>query len=123
MIIDLTWTQYAYAEYLYYIFLVYEGLAIVAMTAVSYQSAQRGVIAGNDLFTGTLQWRHNQISSLTSVNSTVYSGADQRKYQCSASLAFVKGIHQWLVNSLHKGPVTRKMFPFYDVIKENPETV
>ena len=28
----------------------------------------------------------------------------------------VRGIHRWPVNSLHKGPVTRKMFPFDDVI-------
>ena len=57
-----------------------------------------------------------QITSLTIVYSTVYSGADQRKYQSSASLAFVRGIHRWAVNSPHKGPVTRKMFPFDDVI-------
>ena len=34
----------------------------------------------------------------------------------SASLAFVCGIHRWPVNSPHKGPVTRKMFPFHYVI-------
>ena len=44
------------------------------------------------------------------------SGADQRKRQSSASLAFVRGFPQWQVNSLHKWPVTRKMFPFDDVI-------
>ena len=53
----------------------------------------------------SLHWRLNELD-----------GGDQRKYQSSASLAFVRGIHQWLVNSLHKGPVTRKMFPFDDVI-------
>ena len=58
----------------------------------------------------------SQITSLTIVSPTVYSGADQRKYQSSVSLAFVMGIHWWLVNSPHKGPVTRKMFPFDDVI-------
>ena len=57
-----------------------------------------------------------QITSLTIVCSTVYLGADQRKYQSSTSLAFVLGIHRWPVNSPHKGPVTRKMFPFDDVI-------
>ena len=35
-----------------------------------------------------------QITSLTTVYSTVYSGADQRKHQSSASLAFVRGIHR-----------------------------
>ena len=58
----------------------------------------------------------SQISSLTIVYSAVYSDADQRKHQRSASLAFVWGIHRWPVNSPHKGPVTRKMFPFHDVI-------
>ena len=69
----------------------------------------------------TLQWRHmgvmaSSITSLTSVYSTVYSGADQRKYQRSTSLALVREIHRWPANSPHKGPVTRKMFPFDDVI-------
>ena len=52
------------------------------------------------------------ITSLTIVYSTVYSGAYQRKYQSPASLAFVRGIHHGSVNSSHKWPVTRKMFPF-----------
>ena len=58
----------------------------------------------------------SQITSLTIVYSTVYSGADQRTHQSSASMAFVWGIHRWLVNSPHKGPVAWKMFPFDDVI-------
>ena len=58
----------------------------------------------------------SQITSLTIVYSTICSGADQRKHQSSASLAFVQGIHRGPVNSPHKGPVTRKMFPFDDVI-------
>ena len=59
----------------------------------------------------------SQITSLTIVYSNVYSAADQRKHQSSASLAFVWGIHQWLVNSPHKWPVTWKMVPFnYDIV-------
>ena len=58
----------------------------------------------------------SQITSLTIVYSNVYSGADQREHQSSASLAFVRGIHWWPVNSPQKGPVTRKMFPFDDII-------
>ena len=45
----------------------------------------------------------------------VYSVANQRKHQSSASLAFVWGIYQWFVNSPHKGPVMQKMFPLDDV--------
>ena len=63
----------------------------------------------------------SQITSLTIVYSTVHSsGTDQRKHQSSVSLVFVREIHPWPmnypVNSPHKGPVTRKMFPFDDVI-------
>ena len=54
----------------------------------------------------------SRITSLAIVYSTIYSGADQRKHQSSASLAFVRGIHRGLVNFLHKWPVTWKMFPF-----------
>ena len=52
----------------------------------------------------------SQITSILLVQSTVFSGADQRKHQSSASLAFVRVIHWLPVNSLHKGPVTQKMF-------------
>ena len=58
----------------------------------------------------------SQITSLTIIYSTVYSDADQRKHQSSASLVFVWGIHREPVNSPHKWPVTRIMFPFDDVI-------
>ena len=58
----------------------------------------------------------SQLASLTLVYLTVYSLADQRKHQSSASLAFVRGIHRWPVNSPHKWPVTRKILPFDDVI-------
>ena len=59
----------------------------------------------------------SQITSLTIVYSTLYWGTDQSKHQSSASLAFVWGIHRGPVNSPHKWPVTRKMFPFDDIIK------
>ena len=58
----------------------------------------------------------SQITSLTIVYSAVYSDADQKKYQSSASLAFVRGIHRWAENFPHKGLVTRKMLQFDDAI-------
>ena len=58
----------------------------------------------------------SQVTNLTIEYPTVYIGTDQRKYQSSASLAFVSEIHWWPVNSPQKWPVTRKMFPFDDVI-------
>ena len=57
----------------------------------------------------------SQIISLVSVQSAVYSRRKSKKTR-SASLAFVRGIHRWPANSPHKGPVTRKLFPFDDVI-------
>ena len=67
----------------------------------------------SDVIMGTIA---SQITSLTIVYSTVYSDADLRKHQSSASLAFVREIHRGPVNSPHNWPVTRKMFPFDDVI-------
>ena len=61
----------------------------------------------------------SQITGVAIVYSTVCSGGHQRKHQSSMSLDFVRGIHRRLVNSPHKGPVTRKMFPFDDVIMFN----
>ena len=58
----------------------------------------------------------SQITSLPVVCSIVYSDVNQRKHQSSASLAFVREIHRGPVNFPHKWPVTRKMFPFDDVI-------
>ena len=79
-------------------------MVLVAMVSVSHY---------NDVIMGTIA---SQITSLTIVYSTVYSGADQSKHQSSASLAFMWGIHRGPVNSPQKWPVTRKMFPFDDVI-------
>ena len=58
----------------------------------------------------------SEITSLTIVYSTVFSGTDQRKHQSSVPLAFVRAIYQWPVNPLHKWPITQEMFPFDDVI-------
>ena len=52
----------------------------------------------------------SQITGITIVYTTVCSDANQRRHRSSASLAFVRGIHQWPVNSPHKGPAMRKRF-------------
>ena len=71
----------------------------------------------NDVIMGAMAF---QITSLTIVYSNVYSGADQRKQQSSALLAFVRWIHRWPVNFPHKWPVTREILPFEDVIMMPP---
>ena len=65
----------------------------------------------------------SHIAGVSSVRSTVCSGADQRKHQSSASLAIVRGIHRWPVDSFHKGSITWKMFPFDDVIASSTISV
>ena len=64
-----------------------------------------------------LQWRHNENRGVSNNwRLHCYFGEDQRKHQSSASLNCAKGKHRWPVLSPHQGPVTRKMFPFDDVI-------
>ena len=58
-----------------------------------------------------------QITDVFIVYSTVCWGAV--KHQSSTSQAFVGGNHQWPEDSPQKGPVTRKMFPFHDVVINN----
>ena len=92
---------------------------MVGLKSIHDSKRGHGDVAGDnpthydDVTMGTIA---SQITSLASVYSIVYSSADQRKHQSSVSLAFVWGIHRGPVNSPHKWPVTRKMFPFDDVI-------
>ena len=60
----------------------------------------------------------SQITGVRIVCSIVCLGADQRKRQSSASLAFVMGIHRSPVNFPSLRPVTRKTFPFDGVIMD-----
>ena len=83
----------------------------------SYVSLALAIDHYSDVLMSTMA---SQITSGSIICSNFCSGTDQKKLQSSTSLAFVRGIHRWPVNSLHKGPVTRKMFPlmfpFDDVI-------
>ena len=80
---------------------------------INLTAFHRSIFHYSDVIMGTIA---SQITSITIVYSTIYSDADQRTHQSSASLAFVWGIHRGPVNSPHKWPVKRKMFPFDDVI-------
>ena len=73
--------------------------------------------------TGTLQWRHNERDGAS--NHQPHDCLLSRLFRCRLKKAskldrrhwgFVRGTHRWPVNPPHKGPVTRKMFPFDDVI-------
>ena len=87
--------------------IVHDLCCFVVLTIVSDGALNRTTVHYNDVIMGTIP---SQITSLTIVYSTVYSGADQRKHQSSVSLAFVRRIHRGPVNFPHKRPVTRKYF-------------
>ena len=74
----------------------------------------------------TLQWRHNGHDGVSNhqprhclLNRSF--GRRAKKTSNLDSLAFLWGIHRGPVNSPHKWPVTRKMFPFDDVIMSSSQ--
>ena len=81
------------------------------------------MISSNLFSCMALEWRHNESDGVSNhrcldcLLSRLFKRRSKKK-QSSALLAFVRGIHRWQVNSLHKGLVTRKMFPFDYVVME-----
>ena len=76
----------------------------------------------------TSQWRHNERDGISNHQPhdcllSILFQRTWRKHQSSTSLAFVQGIHRWPVDSQHTWPVTRKMFPFDDVIMDQINTI
>ena len=90
----------------------YSGTCVINWNRIAHVLATEQTSHYSDVIMGAMA---SKITSLMIVYSTVYSGADQIKYQSSASLA-VRGIHRWPVNFTHTWPLTRNFFPFYDVI-------
>ena len=77
-------------------------------TAANRKSLQRS-------FHFALHWRNNGLNGVTNQQRLDYLfnycwGADQRKRQSFASLAFVRGMRRWPADSPHKGPIMRNMF-------------
>ena len=71
----------------------------------------------------SLRWRHNGCDGVSNhqPHDCLLNRLFRRrskKHQSSASLAFVRGIHRWPVNSPRKWPVKWKMFPFDNVIMD-----
>ena len=72
-------------------------------------------------YVDSLLWRHNECDSVSNHQPhdcllNRHSDVDQRKHQSSALLALCARNSPGPVNSPHNGSVTRKMFPFDDVI-------
>ena len=81
----------------------------------------RYILAATCSISVSLQWRHNERDGVSNhrrldCSLRLLFRRISRKHQSSVPLAFVRGIHQWLVNSPHKGTVTWRMLPFDDVI-------
>ena len=97
---------------------MYVGIAISNKADIppKFTMTSRASIAGNDCWLLVcysdvmMSTMASQITGVTIVYSIVFSCMDQRKHQSSTSLAPVSGIHRCQVNSLHKGPVSRKCF-------------
>ena len=69
----------------------------------------------------TLKWHHDVRDGVS--NHQPHDCLLNRLFRCRSKTTsklcvtgFVRGIHRWPVNSPHKRPVTRKIFPFDDVI-------
>ena len=88
---------------------------------LSYICEGQGCFKGTRCAIPSLQWRHNGRDGVSNhqpldcLFNRLFR-CRSRKHQSSASLAYVRGIHRWPVNSPHKGPVTREMFPIDDAI-------
>ena len=67
-----------------------------------------------------LQWRHNEHGGVSNHHhhDCLLNRLFMRRSKKTPKLrvtGICEGIHRWPVNSPHKGPVTRKIFPFGDV--------
>ena len=89
-----------------YIYILTRNWLLLIFTTVDNsklnEKPTRRILHYNDVI---MSAKASQITSLTIVHSTVYSGTDQRKHQRPASRSLLSP-----VNSAHKGPVTRKRF-------------
>ena len=104
------------ADYMYFTVVLATAIPKYWYPTHSYQLPVIFELHYSDVIMGAIA---SQITNLAIVYSTVYSDANQRKHRSSVSLAFVRGIHRGSIDSPPKGPVTRKMFPFDDVIMMN----
>ena len=75
----------------------------------------------SDINRNPLQWRHNERDGVSNhrgldclLNRLSRPRSNETSTLCVTGLC--EGVHWWAVVSPHKGPVTRKMFPFDDVI-------
>ena len=106
---NISWTQGRKADLicLKFVIVLYNKINFYQLLAAGTNNSPKREINGSFHYTDVIMGMiASQITSLT----TIYSDANQRKYQSSASLAFVWGFHRRPVNSPHKGPISQKCF-------------
>ena len=106
---------------IYWIYPIYE--IIYTARASIQQHGTANVSSGRDIFClkNSLRWRHNERDSVWNhqPHDCLLNGLFRHRSKKTSKLrvtGLCVGNSPGPVNSPHKGPVTRKMFPFDDVI-------
>ena len=94
------------------IFTIWNTIVVPFLKYIPYVSINIENFYGSWQF--ALKWRLK--SPVSRLFTQPFIQAQIKENIKAASLAFVRGVHRWPVNSLHKGPVTCKMFSFDDVL-------
>ena len=96
---------------------IFDTLFITAVS-ITHQNTRAISCICDDIIM-SLQWCHNESDGISNhwrldclLNRLFWCRSKKISFS-SLSLAFVRAIHRWPVNSLHKGPVTQKMFPWW----------
>ena len=97
------------------------GRLYVSYLTMHFRVASLALACLHDCPIVSLQWRHTgrDIVSNHQPHDCLLNGLFRHRWKKTSKpriTGFVWGIHRWSVNSPHKGPVTRKRFPFDDVI-------
>ena len=71
------------------------------------------------VFTKLMSSITSQFTGKSTVCSTICLGEHGGKHQSPRYWPCASGIHQWPMGSPHKGPVTRKAFPYDDVLRRD----
>ena len=90
-IVNLQWVKLSHATCLCSYIVIFGMCLVTCNHEYGLPGCPTGLTHYDDVIMGAMA---SQITSLTIVNSIIYSGTDQRKHQSSASLAFVSGIHR-----------------------------
>ena len=89
--------------------------------SLTYNTILQYIMVAWDLFLQSLLWHHNGHDGVSNHEhrDCLLNRLFRRRSNRTSKLRVTglwAGIHRWPVNSSYKWPVTRKMFPSYDVI-------